>query len=85
MTATPAQRSMAGQIAAYSRWAKTTDRAAALKPANDARLAKFMDQVDPDGVLPPEKRLELALLARKAHMRRLALASSKKRAARKAA
>lgn len=80
MTATPAQRSMAGQIAAYTRWSREPDRAAAMKPANDARLRAFMAEVDPDGTLPIEQRTELALLARRAHMRRLALASSKKRA-----
>lgn len=81
MTATPAQRSMAGQIAALTRWSREPDRKAATKPLKDGFLAKFEREVDPDGVLDPETRTQLAIVARKAHMRRLALASSKARSA----
>jgi len=46
---------------------------------------RFVDEVDPDGVLPEAERLRRADHARKAYFARLALASSKARAARKAA
>lgn len=81
MTATPAQRSMAGFIAAKTRWSQTPDRSAAMKPLKDGFLAKFEREVDPDGVLDPETRTKLAIDARSAHMRRMALASSKARSA----
>jgi hypothetical protein len=47
-------------------------------------LAKFEREVDPDGVLPAKERRRRAENARQAHMQRMALASSKARAARKA-
>lgn len=79
MTATPAQRSMAGYIAAKTRWSQTPDRTEQAKRLADGFLAKFERQVDPNGVLAPEVRTKLAIDARAAHMRRLALASSKSR------
>jgi hypothetical protein len=60
-----------GRIGAYTRWSRTPDRAAATLPARTAFASKFEAQVDPDGLLPPEKRAELAEYARKAHFARL--------------
>lgn len=85
MTATPKQRQMASSIASLTRWAAEPDRAAATKPALDGFLARFEKQVDPDNTLDPETRRQMAETARKAHMKRLALASSKARAAKAAA
>jgi hypothetical protein len=84
MTATPSQRQMIASIATLTRWAKEPDRAEAMKPAHKGFLAKFEKQVDPNGELDPQTRTRLAEAARKAHMKRLALASSKSRAAKKA-
>jgi hypothetical protein len=46
-------------------------------------LAKFEAEADPDGRLPDEERRRRAEHLRKAHMARMALASSRARAARK--
>lgn len=80
MTATPAQRRLASSVASLTRWSQEPDRAGAMRPALNGFLARFERQVDPDGVLDPQERTMLADAARRAHMRRLALASSKKRA-----
>jgi hypothetical protein len=67
-------------MASLTRWARTPDRSAATKPATDAAMARFEREVDPDGSLAPDVRATLAAAARRAHMKRLALASSRARA-----
>jgi hypothetical protein len=52
--------------------------------ARKAFADRFEREVDPDGVLSPAERARRAESARKAHFTRLALASSRARAARKA-
>jgi hypothetical protein len=74
-------RSQAAKIAAHTRWANETDRSAATQAARDAMARKFLELVDPDGVLPVEERARRAESARKAHYQRLALASAKARRA----
>lgn len=76
---TPAQRSLRARTAAHARWSKTPDRAAATKPATDAFLARFEEQVDPDGRYDPATRRRLARSALTAHMTGLALRSSQAR------
>lgn len=71
---------MRARIAALARWSKedptpTADRGQA------GLLARFEREVDPDGTLPPAERVRRAEAARKAHMTRLAYASSKARTA----
>lgn len=82
---TPAQRQLRASTAALTRWAWTNedDRKAATQPGMNGLLEKFAKQIDPDGLLPPDERQRRAETLRKAHMRRLALRSSQKRAARK--
>jgi hypothetical protein len=75
---TPAQRSMRARIAANSRWSREDGRPNALR-AQAGLLAKFADQVDPDHVLSEDERMRRAVNARRAHMQRLAYASSKAR------
>lgn len=76
---TPEQRSQRARLAALTRWAHEN-------PAKNAKrgqaglLARFEREVDPDGVLAPAERARRAEAALKAHMVRLALASSKARA-----
>ena len=63
----------------------------AMHAANDSRvtsangraafLARFDQEVDPDGVLEPEERRRRAELARRAYFARLALAGAKARRA----
>lgn len=82
---TPEQRSSRAAVGAYASWANTADVAARMKPANEARMAAFEKQVDPDGTLPAEVRERMALAARKAHMRSLAVKSAKARARKRTA
>lgn len=83
---TPAERSLRGQIAINERWARATqaERDATARRGQAGLLAKFEAQVDPDGTLPTAERARRAEHLRKAHMARLALASSRARAARRA-
>lgn len=79
MPLTPAERSLRGQLAVHQSWANTPDRPARTANARRAFLDKFEKQVDPEGKLPPAERAERAEHARRAHFKRLALASSKAR------
>jgi len=74
-----ARQSLAGRIAANTRWAREPDRAACTKPARDAFAARFEAEVDPGGVLNPEDRRKRAANAKSAHFQRMALASAKAR------
>lgn len=75
------QRRLRAQIAANTRWANT-DRTEATRPAREAFLKRFEDEVDPDRSLPEHEREDRARSAHRAHMQRLALQSSKSRAQR---
>lgn len=75
---------MLAQIAAHTLWANCDDPAAHTAPARKAFLDRFEREVDPQGVLTPEERSRRAEHARKAYFKRLALASSKARAAKAA-
>jgi len=74
-------RRLAGRIGAY-RLAATHDSRETTKPARDAFMRRFVDQVDPDRKLPEKERERRAKAARSAHFTRLALNSAKKRQAR---
>lgn len=63
---TAEQRQMQARLAAQTRWANTTDRSVATRPAREAFAAKFDDAPNPDA-------------ARAAHYTRMALASSRAR------
>jgi hypothetical protein len=78
-TLTPQQRALRAKLAANTRWSEDGDRKGNAKRAQAGLLAKFVDQVDPDRVLPEDERLRRAEAARKAHMQRLAFLSSKAR------
>jgi hypothetical protein len=67
---TPEQRSTRARLAALSRWSKLPpeERAAATRPARDALAAKWDRSPNPDA-------------AKRAHMTRLALSSSRSRRA----
>jgi hypothetical protein len=62
----PAVRSAVSRIGGYEKWAQTTDRTAATKPAREAFNKRFEQYPDPEA-------------ARKAYFARLALASAKAR------
>lgn len=76
---TPQLRKLRAEIAAYSRWAMTDDRAAATAPARKAALDRFEKQVDPEGTLTPAERAKRAESARKTYFRQLAFKSAKAR------
>lgn len=76
MSLTPAQRSTRARLAAHTRWAKTDDRKAAVRAARKGFMARFENEVDPDGVLPPAELARRADSALRAHMSRLALKKS---------
>ena len=63
----PADRRLAGQIAAHSKWAATTDRTAATAAARAALEQKFLDEADGDPLR--------AASVRKVYFARLALKS----------
>lgn len=79
MTATPAERRLAAQIAANESWAKTPDPAARTAAARAALMAKFEHEADPTGTLDPAERARRAEHLRKAHFQRLALKSAQSR------
>ena len=76
---TPAQRTMQARAAAHAKWAKH-DPVKGTAAARKAFLKKFIDQVDPDRVLPEKERMRRAESARKAYFARLSLNSSLARA-----
>ncbi len=75
---TPAQRSLRSRLAAYSLHAQR-DPKETTQAARAAFLNRFEHEVDPDGSLPPAERARRAEAALRAHMTRLALASSRAR------
>ena len=78
----PSQRSQRARLAAYQLHA-THDSREITAAARTAFLARFVEQVDPDRVLPEKERQRRVNCARKAYFTKLALASAKARASRK--
>jgi hypothetical protein len=77
----PSERTLRARAAALTLHSKV-DSTAHLAPARAAspgQLAYWLAQVDPDGILDPAERERRADCARRAHMAKLALASSKAR------
>jgi hypothetical protein len=79
LSLSPEQRRLRAQTAAYERWSKEDPREGT-KPARAAYMRRFVDQVDPNRVLPEAERERRAQAALRAHMARMALASSRARA-----
>ena len=71
----PTTRRLAAQVAAHESWASTSDRAARTAKARAALQARFVTEVDPDGLLTPEERATRVKHAKSAYYARLALAS----------
>jgi hypothetical protein len=78
---TPESRRAAGSIGAHTAHSRHTAEEMT-GAAHQGYLRKFEREVDPDGVLPEDERRRRANHALAAHMKRLALASAKARAAR---
>lgn len=81
-TLTPAERSLRAKVAAHERW-KNTDPAAASEAARRRIFDRFEQEV-PAEITDPAERARRAEHALKAHMARLALASSVARRRKKA-
>jgi hypothetical protein len=81
---TPGQRSQNARLAAAARWSRLAgdQRAAQTAKARAAIPAKYLRQVDPDGVLPKAEREKLARQARRADLERWSLMASRARTAR---
>ena len=75
---TPAERSAQARYAAEVMHSRNDSRKTS-QPARDAFEKRFLDEVDPDRVLPEAERLRRAGHARKAYYARLHLASLKAR------
>jgi hypothetical protein len=75
-------KNISRRIAAEISWARTRDRAARTHPAREAFLKRFEKEVDPDGTLPPQERLQRAEHAKRAYMLQLARRSAIVRKAR---
>jgi len=84
---TSKQRSMLGRMANDIRWSRIpkADRAAVTAPARAAAFQRFLDQVDPDRVLPEAERQALARQARRGELARMSLKGHAVRAAKRAA
>jgi len=78
-TDTPSLRSQRARIGAYAQHAKHDVRATT-KAGRDAFWARFLTEVDPDGLLPAAERDRRAAAARTQYMKRLSYLSAKARA-----
>src|SRR4051794_18116385 len=76
-------RILRARMAAHLLHAQVADPAKHTAPARAAFLSRFEREVDPDGVLDAADRARRAEHAKKAYFLRLALASSKARAAKR--
>lgn len=74
----PEERTLRSTLAAQTRWARE-DACEGTKKARDAFLDSFINQVDPDRVLPKAERDRRAESLRKAHFTKMALASARSR------
>jgi hypothetical protein len=74
----PQEAALRGRIGAYALHARHDARVTTQK-ARDTFLSRFLDEVDPDRVLPESERLRRAEFARKAYFAKLAHASARKR------
>ena len=64
---------LGGRIGAYRKWARCTDRAAAVAASHASFNARFEREIDPEGVLPELERAQRAQAARSAHFAAMAL------------
>jgi hypothetical protein len=81
-----ARRILRARTAANARWARTpfADRPALARRGQAGLLARFANELDPNGVLPPAELARRVENARQEHMSRLAGLRLKKLEAKKA-
>lgn len=80
---TPEQRIMRARLGAHTLHAQGKTNTAAARAASPQSIGYWAKQVDPGGELSEAERTRRAEHARRAHMQRLALASSRARARRR--
>ena len=78
---TPTQRRLQAQMAAHARWSKH-DPVEGTSAVRAKFLERFIDQVDPNQILPEKERVRRAESARRAYFKKLALKLSRARAER---
>jgi hypothetical protein len=79
MTMSHSDRVLRARLAAHTRWSRTPDRSAATSAARQAFADRFARLVDPEGILDPAVRAQLAENAKQAHFAKMALASARAR------
>jgi hypothetical protein len=79
---TPAQRSLRARLAAHAKHAKYDSREQT-EAARKGFADRFINEVDPDRVLPEKERLRRAEHKMREHMTRLSLMSSQARRTRR--
>jgi len=80
---TPEQRVLRAKVAAHIQWAKEADPSGRTAGARAKFLERFEREADPSGELDPVERARRAEHLRRAYFAKLALKSSRARAARK--
>jgi hypothetical protein len=80
---TPTQRTLRARMGAHALHAQGGTNTEAARKASPQSLDYWATKVDPDGVLTEAERAKRAEHARKAHMFKMALASSRARSRRK--
>ncbi len=78
---TPEERSLRARMGGLAVAAKYDTREVT-RPAREAFMARFLREVDPEGVLPDAERARRAEAAKRLHFQRLAWRSAKVRRAR---
>lgn len=78
MELTPSERTMRARLAAHTLHARR-DPKETTRPARDAFMARFENEVDPEGILPAEERQRRAESLRRAYFTKLALKSAQAR------
>lgn len=79
MSESPLERSLHAQQAALTGWAMEPNRTARTQAWRDGFIRKLEQQVDPEGVLPPEERARRAEKLRLAHLAKARNAAAKAR------
>ena len=78
MPLSPHEAALRGRIGAYSLHARY-DARETTRRARESFLSRFLDEVDPERILPEPERLRRAQAARKAYFAKLALKSARSR------
>jgi hypothetical protein len=73
--------STSGSAAAHSSWAYTRNRNARTQAARDARRARILAAVDPEGLMSPADRAKAEKNAMQAHMLNMSIKAAKARTA----